>query len=427
MALRSRPFSTLRPAVTGVLALGAAVLAGCQAEPTRESSAAAIQINNEIIALRVAQEALIVDTHIDLPYRLHRTPEDVSQTTGGEFDWPRAVQGGLNAAFMSIYLPSHLDATASATLADKLIDDVETIARRAPEKFIVAHCVRDVVLAKRTQRVALPLGMENGEPLNGDLARLDHYAARGIRYITLTHSRWNHISDSSYDPERRWNGLSDFGKRLIPEMNRRGVMIDVSHLSDDAFWQVIERSATPVVATHSSLRHFTPGFERNMSDDMVKALAAQGGVIQINFGSSFLTARARAWSDKLAADSFAYAQANGLQPDDPRMAAFREQYRAAQPFPYAATRHVLDHIDRAVALAGIDAVGLGSDYDGVGDSLPIGLKDVSTFPALIAGLLQRGYDLEAISKILGGNILRVWRANESYAEAAGYPVRCAIN
>ena len=203
-------------------------------------------------------------------------------------------------------------------------------------------------------------------------------------------------------------------------------MVDVSHLSDRAFWQVLELSATPVVATHSSLRHFTPGFQRNLSDDMVRALAANGGVVQINFGSGFVTAAARRWSNRYAAAAQAYAAAQGIGADSEKMRAFSEQYRASLPYPYATTSHVLDHIDRVVQLVGIDHVGLGSDFDGVGDSLPIGLKDVSAYPELVLGLLHRGYSQEDIGKILAGNLLRVWRANERYAEQAGTTTRCAL-
>ena len=408
-------------------ALGLLLSSGCATPtPTEESSATVLQLTSDLDALRIAGQALIVDTHIDVPYRLHKEFDDVSVSAGGDFDWPRANAGGLNAAFMSIYIPAKVDAEGGATaLADKLIGDVETIIKAAPDKFAAAHCADDLLVAKKTEQISLPLGMENGGPIAGDFAQLKRYFERGVRYITLAHSKSNHISDSSYDTNQRWQGLSDFGKQLVPEMNRLGVMIDVSHLSDKAFWQVIERSEAPVIASHSSLRHFTPGFQRNMSDEMVIALAQQGGVVQINFGSSFLTATARAWSDRLSEQVKAYQEAQNLSDDAPELDTFREQYRGAYPFPYASTEQVLNHIDRVVEIAGIDHVGLGSDYDGVGDSLPLGMKDASSYPNLVSGLLQRGYNIADIGKILGGNLMRVWRANEAYAEAAGTPTRCA--
>jgi membrane dipeptidase len=266
------------------------------------------------------------------------------------------------------------------------------------------------------------MGMENGAPIEGNLANLTHFAERGIRYITLAHSRSNHIADSSYDPVRRWGGLSPFGRELVRAMNRAGVMIDVSHVSDAAFYDVLATSAVPVVATHSSARHFTPGFERNMSDDMIRALGAHGGVIQINFGSSFLTREANRWrADFAAARARAAAarQAAGghAADDDGWDEAFSEQYRKDHPYPFASVEDVLDHIDRVVMLAGVDHVGIGSDFDGVGPSLPAGLKDVSSYPNLVEGLLRRGYSEAAISQILSGNLLRVWQRTEAFADA----------
>ena len=375
---------------------------------------------------QLAERFLIVDTHIDVPYRLKLNEDDISQATeSGDFDYPRAAAGGLDAPFMSIYIPASVDAAGGAVeLADELIDMVEGIAQAAPDKFTVATCTADIGRIKASGRIALPLGMENGGPVAGDFANLRHFRDRGIRYITLTHSRSNHISDSSYDDFERWQGLSPFGKTLIAEMNRLGVMIDVSHVSDRAFWHVLDLTEAPVLATHSSLRHFTPGFHRNMSDEMVSALGANGGVIQINFGSSFLTETAQAYGTNTRKAALAYAFTNQLEEDDPRIAEFLKTYREEHPYPYATLDDVLDHIDRAVALAGIDSVGIGSDYDGVGDSLPTGLKDVSTYPNLIAGLLERGYSDTDIAKILGGNTMRVWRAAEEIAARQGNAPLC---
>ena len=375
---------------------------------------------------QLAERYLIVDTHIDVPYRLHRNDDDVSQATErGDFDYPRARAGGLDAPFMSIYVPASVDAAGGAVeLADELIDLVEGIAAGTPDKFAVATCTADIERIRASGRIALPLGMENGGPLAGDFANLRHFRERGIRYITLAHSRTNHISDSSYDDFERWQGLSPFGRKLIAEMNRLGVMIDVSHLSDRAFWQVLDLTEVPVLATHSSLRHFTPGFHRNMSDEMVAALGANGGVVQINFGSSFLTRAARDYSQATTRAALAHRFRNRLEEGDPRIGEFLESYRESHPYPYATLDDVLDHIDRAVALAGIGNVGIGSDYDGVGDSLPIALKDVSTYPNLIAGLLGRGYPEADIARILGGNTMRVWRTAEEYAGAHGNAPLC---
>lgn len=368
-------------------------------------------------AREIAAEAMLVDTHIDVPYRLLDDYEDVTTATErGEFDYPRAVRGGLDVAFMSIYVPAEYQDTGDAGAhAERLIEMVEDIAARAPDRIAVVASVAEAERAKRDGRIAFALGMENGAPLEGDLDRLRDFAERGIRYITLTHSRPNHISDSSYDLERPWRGLSPFGKELVTEMNRLGVMIDVSHVSDEAFWQVMELSAVPVLATHSSARHFTPGFERNMSDDMIRAVAENGGVVQVNFGSTFLTAKANAWWAEFKEHRSEWLAEQGLDDDSAEADAFQAGYRAAHPYPYAGLDDVLDHIDHIVAIAGIEHVGIGSDFDGVGDSLPIGLKDVADFPNLVQGLLDRGYARADIEKILGGNTLRVWRAAEAYA------------
>ena len=270
--------------------------------------------------------------------------------------------------------------------------------------------------------VALALGMENGSPLAEPPESVSHFVRRGIRYVSLAHSKSNEYADSSYDLDERWQGLSAAGAELMDELNRRGVMIDVSHLSDKASWQAIERSRTPVIASHSSLRHFIPGFHRNMSDEMVRAVSAQGGVVQINFGSGFVSQAARDWANRR--DAALIAHAAGGQTDAASRRALFDAFLVANPYPFATLDTVLDHIDRAVELAGIDHVGLGSDFDGVGDTLPVGLKNVGDYPNLVAGLLERGYDEDRIEKILGGNLMRVWRQAERYAEAQGHPPQC---
>ncbi len=370
-------------------------------------------------ARRIADNSIIIDTHIDIPYRLQSRPEDVSVATdNGDFDYPRAVAGGLNAPFMSIYTPAELEATGgSYDLAEELIDLVESMVAGAPDKFAIARSTADVRAHFEQGLMSLPLGMENGSPLEGDLANLKHFYDRGIRYITLSHGLSNHISDSSYDENRQWGGLSDFGVEVVKEMNRFGIMVDISHVSDEAFWDVLEVTTVPVIASHSSARHFTPGFERNMSDDMIKALAENGGVIMINYGSSFVTAEARAYDAKRFPAARAWIAENpGKTFADVATEWMPAYIEENGPYPYATLDDVLDHFDHVVALTGgVDHVGIGSDYDGVGDTLPIGLKDASSYPNLIAGLLERGYSEDDIRKILGGNALRVWEAVEAGA------------
>ena len=401
------------------------VLTACTQQGTNLNS------NPETIADKraqeIAQKYLLVDTHIDVPYRLYKSPADISRATKtGQFDHPRAKAGGLNAPFMSIYIPAAIDAQGQAyEFANNAIDLVEGIADAHPGKFAIASCTQDITAQFAQGLISLPLGMENGGPIARDINNLEHFYKRGIRYITLAHSKSNHISDSSYDPEENWQGLSPFGRALILQMNRLGLMVDVSHISDAAFWQVMALSRAPVIASHSSLRHFTPGFVRNMSDEMVVAMAQNGGVIQINFGSSFVTKAARDYGTQRTSAARAFQAANHLPDNDPALLKFFADYVKDNPYPFAELSDVLDHIDRVVEIAGIDAVGIGSDYDGVGDSLPNSLKDVSSFPNLIAGLLQRGYSEADIAKILGGNIMRVWGEVEDYAKAQGTEVLCA--
>ena len=265
---------------TALLCLAGSFVAGCAPPPTPE---------------QMAQKYPIIDTHIDVPYRVHRNPVDVGEAaTDGQFDYPRAVAGGLNAPFMSIYIPATVDEAGEAyEFAESAIAIIEGLTAKHPSKFALATCSDDIEAQMQAGLMSLPMGMENGGPITGSIDNLRHFFQRGIRYITLTHSKSNHISDSSYDTNEAWQGLSPFGKELVGEMNRLGMIIDVSHISDKAFWQVMELSQVPVLATHSSMRHFTPGFQRNMSDAMVKAMAQRGGVIQINYGSSFLHQAAR--------------------------------------------------------------------------------------------------------------------------------------
>lgn len=377
------------------------------------SVSAAYQASEE--ATQLTQDTILIDSHIDVPYRVSEKWVDVTQATdGGDFDYPRAKAGGLNAPFMSIYVPASLDDSDESTaLAHKLIDYVEAIVGRAPDKFAIAKSVADVREQFEQGLISLPMGMENGSPIQGDLNNLKTFHERGIRYITLAHSQSNHIADSSYDIRRKWKGLSPFGKTLVEEMNNIGVMVDISHVSDNAFYQAIEVSKVPVIASHSSLRKFTPGFERNMDDDMIKALGDNGGVIQINFGSTFVSKISQNWRNQMTAKRKALVEKEGK--DGPLVAAFDEEYIAKNPFPFASVDTVLNHIDHVVDLIGIDHVGIGSDYDGVGDSLPEGLKDVSTYPNLVQGLMDREYSQTDIKKILSGNFLRVWQAVETYA------------
>jgi len=399
------------------LAALAFLLNGCS--PTADTPPDLDAPDSASRAQQIARTSIIVDTHVDVPYRINKKPADISSATeDGDFDYPRAIAGGLNAPFMSIYTPAELEGEGqSKEVAESLIAMVEGFVENAPEKFAIALSVADVRAHFSSGLMSLPMGLENGSPIEGDLSNLRHFHDRGIRYITLTHSLSNHISDSSYDENRQWNGLSEFGVEVVQEMNRIGIMVDVSHVSDAAFWQIVELSETPVIASHSSARHFTPGFERNMSDEMIVALAENGGVIQINFGSSFVSQESRVYSDALSAAGKLYIADHPDMDKSDLYTTYATIYAEEHgPLPFASLDDVLDHFDHVIDLVGVEHVGIGSDFDGVGDSLPTGLKDVSYYPNLIRGFLERGYSDEDIRKILGENLLRVWLAVENHAQ-----------
>jgi len=361
---------------------------------------------------------LLVDTHIDVPYRLQNMPDqDVGGSTEtGQFDYPRAVEGGLNVPFMSIYIPALEEEAGNAkNLANELIDSVEAIVTAHPDKFALAASTAKVMENFANNKISMAMGMENGGPIEGDLANAKHFYDRGIRYITLTHSKSNHIADSSYDENKRWGGLSDFGKELVPEMNRLGIMVDVSHVSDAAFYDVMEVTKTPVIASHSSARHFVPGFERNMDDDMLRKLAQNNGVIQLNIGSSFLSEKSSKSSQARREALEAYMKQMDINADTHAAEAAKIIVYAENPYEYATMKDVIAHIDHIVKVAGINHVGIGTDFDGVGDSLPVGFKDVSEYPNFVDALLENDYSEPDIEKILGGNTMRVWREVEAYA------------
>ena len=404
---------------TPLILLAFLLFTSCNKQGTQESVATAEPTDEELrqLADSLAQNIIIVDTHVDLPYRLDDQkirPEgdqlgELISTKAGDFDYERAKQGGLDAPFMSIYIPASYQNTRDfgKAFADSMIDLVGEIAKNLPDKYALATTPEEIRRNFEQQKISLPMGLENGAPIGKSLKNVQYFFDRGIRYITLTHSKDNQICDSSYDTTHTWNGLSPFGAEVVKEMNRVGIMVDISHVSDSTFYDVIRATNVPVIASHSSCRHFTPGFERNMSDDMIRALAKNGGVIQINFGATFLDSVARA-NDAILEKLMADLGAKNLTSRDPEARAIITATGKSEVELYADVERVADHIDHVVKLAGIDYVGIGSDYDGVGDSLPVGLKDVSQYPNLIYTLLKRGYSIEDIEKICYQNIFRVW-------------------
>lgn len=371
-------------------------------------------------AQRLAQETIIIDGHVDLPYRLHHIADEGKPMPDlsvngeeGDFDAAKAKEGGLNAPFMSIYIPSkHQVEGGAKKLADTLIDSVETIIGKWPADFAKAHTPAELRANFKAGRISLLMGIENGAAIEDDLANVKHFFDRGVRYITLTHAKDNLICDSSYDDTNTWGGMSPFGRKVVAEMNRLGILVDISHVDDETFYEVMKISSKPVIASHSSMRHFTPGFERNMNDDMVRALAENGGVVMINFGSTFISQTSIEWRGRMKAEEERFVSAN-QGADEAATEAHIKTWTEANPFPYATAADVANHIDRVVQLVGVDHVGFGSDFDGVGDSLPVGLKNAAGYPQLIQILLERGYTDADIAKISSGNLLRVWLAQNN--------------
>ena len=337
------------------------------------------------LAQELAQEMIIIDTHLDTPIQLYMQQskngfyEDITKASSLHFDFDRAVSGGLNVPFFVIFTPPSAEEKGTAfEMAKDLIQILEDIMNKHPSKFRLVKSPEEITNEKGVMQVVY--GMENGAPIESKLSNIKVFSDMGINYITLAHSKSNHISDSSYDSNKNWGGLSPFGRKVVAEMNKQGVMIDISHVSDAAFYEVLKLTKTPVIASHSSLRHFVPGFERNVSDDMLRELAKNEGVIQICFGSEFI--------------------------------AEKKKY----PNLIVTVKDVADHIDRVKELVGIDHVGIGSDYDGW-RNFPVGLEDTSTYPNLIKELLNRNYTKEEIEKIFGGNLLRVWREVKKFSES----------
>lgn len=370
----------------------------------------------------LAHKYIITDGHIDLPELLKEKKINLDQDNvnlivsgiEGEFDYERARKGGLDAPFMSIYIPSsyQLQPDYGKAQADTLINMVLTIARLLPDKFALANSPAEVETNFKAGKISLPMGMENGAPIGNDLSNLKYFYDRGIRYITLTHSKDNQICDSSGDTTHTWNGLSPFGREVVAEMNRLGIMVDISHVDDSTFYQVMKISKAPCIASHSSCRIFSPTMKRDMTDDMIKKLGENDGVVQINYYNFFVDSAVvnQDLADRKKID--ALLQEKGLTPENPEASAIIDQFKKDHPPRRSTIEMVANHIDHVVQLAGIDHVAFGSDYDGVSGQLPTGLEDVSTYPNLIYTLLKRGYTEEDIEKICYKNVWRVWNKVE---------------
>jgi membrane dipeptidase len=369
-------------------------------------------------AAKLHREAIVVDTHLDAPDQLATKWADVANKGATDhFDIPRARTGGLTAPFFSIYVASsYAQSGGAATRALALIDLTRRVVDGHPKDMMMATSVADIRAAKQGGKIGVLMGIEGGHAIEDSLPVLREMYRAGIRYMTLTHTNTNHWADSSgpfylpdFDPKKSavHGGLSSFGNEVVKEMNRLGMIVDVSHVSDATVDDVLAVSRAPVMASHSSCRAIAD-MPRNLTDDQIKRIVAKGGMININFGSVFLDPKSyRGMRERLAKMKAEWTAIQTKYKTDPAKAsaAGRALYEKSFGAPYRTPwTTVVDHIEHAIKVAGEDSVGLGTDYDGVDDT-PIGLEDVSLLPKLTEELLRRGHSEARVKKILGENFL----------------------
>jgi len=389
---------TINPLIIAAIII-IVILSSCKSK-TREKT------DDELwkIAQKICENNIILDAHIDWPDKHLSFPEDISkETTKGDFDFVRSKDGGLNVVLSVAYINSSYGVDEGRIIIDSVIKLISGYTYTNSDKFALANNPHDINENFKNKLLSLPLCLENGMPIGNDISYLQYLKDRGIVYITLNHNKVNQISDSNFDENRKWNGLSPFGLEVIREMNRLGIMIDISHSTDSTVFQSLRYSEAPIIASHSSCRHFTPGLERNLSDTLIKAIADKDGVIMVNLCSMFL--------DSTCMENCGYLlnwyQSNGIDMDSQEGIDFALKYSETHQIK-SNSEQVVDHIEHIIKLAGIDYVGIGSDYDGMGPSQPMDLPDVSSYPKIVHELLKRGYKENDIKKILSGNFLRVW-------------------
>lgn len=359
-------------------------------------------------ARRIQSEVLGIDTHIDTMQRVLMEHVDIGRRLpDGEVDLPRLREGGMHAPFFALWVPTFYKGSEAVRRTLDLRDAMQSVLDRYPDQIELATTASDVERIVHAHKIAAVLTLEGGHQIADDLAVLRMYQRMGIRSMTLTHFRNNNWADSSTDKPQH-NGLTELGREVVRKMNRIGMMVDISHISDKTFYDVLAVTTKPVIASHSSCRAIS-NIPRNMTDDMLRALAQHGGVVGINFGGGFL-------SQKEA--DITMRDINRIGSSEPNLTGkalddytvqmhIRDNW--AQPKPTTATlADVVAHIDHVVKVAGIDHVGIGSDFDGIAE-VPQGLEDESKMPALIAELLKKGYSEGDIKKIMGENFLRVMR------------------
>ena len=383
-----------------LLALGCSAAAPTRIDPRRVS--------------RLLDRAIVLDLHDDTTQMIADEGYDLAARHDyGQVDLPRMREGHASGLFLSIWTDAVRYTPAESVR--RALDQIDAILRdvaRHPREIKMAASSEQVVAARKRGQIAILMGLEGGHMIDSDLSILRSYYKLGVRYMTLTHTEHTPWADTASHPPAH-NGLTDFGRRVVREMNRMGMMVDISHVSDKTFYDVIETSAAPVIASHSSCRSIDD-VPRNMTDDMLRALAKNGGVVHINFFEGFLDhdfadrynalKEEQAQQDAIEKQAPKFGDRSGLGPPVRRINQQRTTKLGRIPLS-----RLLDHIEHAVKVAGIDHVGLGSDFDGASDQFPEGMEDISKIPNLVSGLMERGYSDESILKILGGNTLRVMR------------------
>jgi membrane dipeptidase len=364
--------------------------------------------NDMELAQRLKSSLLGIDMHIDTVQRVYYGHVDLGQRLpDGQVDLVRLQEGGMHAPFFALWVPTYFKGAEAVRRTLDLRDAMQGVFDKYPDRIQLATTAGELQRIVKSGKIAAVLTLEGGHQIADDLAVLRMYQRMGIRAMTLTHFRNNNWADSSTDQPQH-NGLTEFGKQVVREMNRIGMIVDVSHVSDKTFYDVLEVTTKPVIASHSSCRALSE-IPRNMTDDMLKALARNGGVVGINFGTGFLNQQdAKRLMGSISMLSADVPDMTGQALDEYAAKDFVKN-DWSRPAPAAATLDdVVAHIEHVVKVAGIDHVGIGTDYDGIPD-VPKGLEDASKMPALVAALLKRGYSEADIQKIMGGNSLRVMR------------------
>jgi membrane dipeptidase len=404
----------LRILLLSVLAVASAV---AQSAPPSDTPVSAK-------ARALHDSALVIDTHADTPQRFLDEGFDIGSTDPkdvGHLSLDKARRGNLGAEFFSIWVDPETNQGHFAKHTFDLIDSVYEQATHHPDRMMMAFSVSDIERAHKEHKLAALMGIEGGHSIENDMHLLRDYYRLGVRYTTLSWSNTNEWADSSGDIDdakiQHHNGLTDFGKQVVLEMNRLGMMVDISHVADKTFWDAIATTKAPVIASHSSSRALVNA-PRNMTDDMLRAVARNGGVVQVNFYSGFVDEDYRKAMEAQDKDEKAAVQnyldslkAQGKPINYIEVDRIEREWMAKIPRP--PFKSLIDHIDHIAKVAGVDHVGLGSDFDGVSGATPQGMDSAADLPRITQALLDRGYSADDIKKILGGNLLRVFRQVET--------------